>query len=142
MSNYTKYLFSTLTVIFFFTAAPAEIKLPALIADNMVLQQNSTVKLWGWANAGEKITVTASWNNKPVAVTAGGDGKWILSIKTTAAGGPYTLRFAASNTIEVSNVLLGEVWLASGQSNMEFFYGKNQWWLYRCIKLPRRNQSS
>ncbi|MEO5682484.1 MAG: sialate O-acetylesterase [Chitinophagaceae bacterium] len=102
----------------------AEIKLPAIIADNMVLQQKSTVTLWGWASEGEQIAVTPSWNTKPVSVVAGKDGKWTISIKTGKAGGPYSIRFAASNTIEVNNVLLGEVWLASGQSNMEFFMGK------------------
>lgn len=102
----------------------ANIKLPAIISDNMVLQQNTSVQLWGWADAGEKVTVTPGWTKKPVTVTTGSDGKWVLAIKTSKAGGPYTIRFAASNTINVNNVLLGEVWLASGQSNMEFFMRK------------------
>jgi len=124
MSKYIKQLLTTTIVIFSFVISFAAIKLPAIIADNMVLQQNTTVKLWGWANAGEKITVTASWNHSPVTVTADHDGRWIMRIKTSKAGGPYSIRFAASNTIEVNNVLLGEVWLASGQSNMEFFMTK------------------
>ncbi|MEP6724898.1 MAG: sialate O-acetylesterase [Bacteroidota bacterium] len=124
MPHYLKYLFTTSIVIFSFVIAFAEIKLPAIIADNMVLQQNTIVKLWGRANADEKITVTASWNKSPVTVTADNNGNWILSIKTSKAGGPYIIKFAASNTIEINNVLLGEVWLASGQSNMEFFMAK------------------
>ena len=101
----------------------------------MVLQQKSTVTLWGWANAGENITVTASWDKTPVTATADNDGKWIVQIKTIKAGGPYTIIFKASNTIEIKNVLLGEVWLASGQSNMEFFMAKDEQRLHRCIKL-------
>ncbi len=112
--------------IFFFFGCTVfgAIKLPAIISDNMVLQQNTSVHLWGWAAAGENVTVTASWSNKPVNAKAGADGKWMVSIKTSKAGGPYTIRFSASNTIDVNNVLLGEVWLASGQSNMEFFMRK------------------
>jgi sialate O-acetylesterase len=89
-----------------------------------VLQQNSNVALWGWAAPGEKISITNSWNGKATTVTADASGKWITYISTTKAGGPYTLTFKASNTMDVNDVLLGEVWLASGQSNMEFFVGK------------------
>lgn len=117
--------FSALFAVFFlFVNASAQIKLPAIIADNMVLQQHSNVALWGWAAAGERVTVNASWSQQQVAATAGKDGKWLLNIETAKAGGPFTITFTASNTIAVKNVLLGEVWLASGQSNMEFFMGK------------------
>lgn len=102
----------------------AQIKLPAIISDNMVLQQNSKVALWGWAGPGEKITITNNWNNKTTSVRTDASGKWLTYIATTKAGGPYQLTFKASNTITVNNILLGEVWLASGQSNMEFFIGK------------------
>jgi sialate O-acetylesterase len=90
----------------------------------MILQQNSKVALWGWAQPGEKVTITNTWNNQSATVTTGASGKWLTYIKTTKAGGPYQLRFKASNAITVNNILLGEVWLASGQSNMEFFIGK------------------
>lgn len=102
------------------------VKLPAIISNNMVLQQKSKVALWGWADAGEKVSITTGWNNKTTKVTAGADGKWITWVKTDAAGGPYSITFKASNEITVENVLLGEVWLASGQSNMEFFVGKKR----------------
>ena len=124
MPSFLKYLSTSFIAIFSVIVAFAQVKLPAIIADNMVLQQKSTITLWGWANAAEKITVTASWNKKPVMVTADNDGKWSVNIKTINAGGPYTIVFAASNTIEIKNVLMGEVWLASGQSNMEFFMTK------------------
>ncbi len=104
--------------------AKAAIKLPSVIASNMVLQQNTKAALWGWADAGEKITITTSWNNKTVNITADANGKWLTYVTTSKAGGPYTIQFKGSNQIVVDNVLLGEVWLASGQSNMEFFVGK------------------
>jgi sialate O-acetylesterase len=102
----------------------AQIKLPAIISDNMILQQNSKVALWGWAAPAEVVTITNNWNRKPTTVTTDASGKWQTTITTTKAGGPYKLTFKASNTIDVNNILFGEVWLASGQSNMEFFVGK------------------
>jgi len=124
MPSSSKHLITFLVVIFSVTAAVAQLRLPAIIADNMVLQQKSAITLWGWANAGEKITVTAGWNKIPVMATADNEGKWKVQVKTVKAGGPYNILFSASNNIEIKNVLLGEVWLASGQSNMEFFMAK------------------
>jgi sialate O-acetylesterase len=98
----------------------AEVKLPSVISENMVLQQKADVKLWGWANADEKVAIKAGWLKKTVNVTAGKDGKWLVSIATPTAGGPYTLSFEASNKIEFKNVLIGEVWICSGQSNMHY----------------------
>jgi sialate O-acetylesterase len=102
----------------------AQVKLPAIISDNMILQQNSKVALWGWAQPGEKVTILNTWNNKSTSVTADASGKWLTYVATSKAGGPYRLNFKASNSVEVNNVLLGEIWLSSGQSNMEFFVGK------------------
>ena len=119
-----------LFVSFFFTclAAVANVKLPAIITDNMVLQQKSKVALWGWADAGEKISITGSWNNKKVNTVTGANGKWQLWLKTSAAGGPYAISVQGKNHIDIKNVLLGEVWLASGQSNMQFTIGNyNDW---------------
>lgn len=95
------------------------IELPALFTDNMVLQQNSSIKIWGKATAGEKVLIEASWGEKASA-TSTKDGKWICDIKTPSAGGPYTLTVSDSdNKVKISNVLVGEVWFCSGQSNME-----------------------
>lgn len=102
------------------------VKLPSIISNNMVLQQKNNVALWGWAAPGEKVFITTSWNNKTTDVTADATGKWITYVKTTSAGGPYSILFKASNQINVENILLGEVWLASGQSNMEFFVSKTR----------------
>lgn len=109
---------------FVFTFASAQIRLPALISNGAVLQQNSTVALWGWASPGETVTIAPNWDRQPKKVVADASGKWLTKIPTPKAGGPYEISFKASNTITVSNILLGEVWLASGQSNMEFFIGK------------------
>jgi sialate O-acetylesterase len=91
----------------------------ALISDNMVLQRNATVKFWGSGNAGDKITVFTEWNNAKTATVCGNDGKWNVSLQTTDAGGPYTVAVSSkSEIITFRNILLGEVWLCSGQSNM------------------------
>jgi sialate O-acetylesterase len=118
--------YSLLLFVFFFFSSEnyAAVKLPSIISNNMVLQQKSSVALWGWAEPGEKVFITTNWNNKTIDVTANVDGKWITYVKTISAGGPYSILFKASNEIKIENVLLGEVWLASGQSNMEFFVGK------------------
>ncbi|MBC6698588.1 sialate O-acetylesterase [Hymenobacter puniceus] len=100
--------------------ALADVTLPALITDNMVLQQKSEVALWGWAAPGEAVTVTAGWAKKPVQATADAQGNWLVRVLTTKAGGPYSLTVQGHNKLTVSNVLLGEVWLCSGQSNMAF----------------------
>src|SRR5829696_5872315 len=96
-----KFLF-TIPVFIFNSLAFSAIKLPALISNNMVLQQKSKVALWGWADAGEKVFITTSWNNRTTDVTAAANGKWITYVKTDAAGGPYTIRFKASNDITVN----------------------------------------
>ena len=106
----------------------ADVKLPAIISDNMVLQQNTTVALWGWADAGEAVEIKNSWNYKTEKVTADHKGNWLVHLKTIKAGGPYTITITGENKIELHNVLLGEVWLCSGQSNMEFPLKKHQGW--------------
>lgn len=97
-----------------------QIRLPNIFSDNMVLQQQSDVTLWGWSSPGEKIFITTSWNNSTDSAMATGNARWKINIKTPAAGGPYTVTFKASNTIVLNNVMLGEVWVCSGQSNMEW----------------------
>jgi sialate O-acetylesterase len=106
-------------------ASQAAIRLPAVISSNMVLQQQSSVKLWGWAGPGEKIAITTSWNNKSDTLKATRDANWQFSVQTPVAGGPYTITIWGSNTpapIVLENVMIGEVWVCSGQSNMEWNY--------------------
>ncbi len=98
----------------------ADIRLPSLLTDNMVLQRNTRVTLWGWSEPNEQVVITTSWNNRTDTVRANGDAKWSLSLQTPGAGGPYTIVFKGDNTITLNNVMLGEVWVCSGQSNMEW----------------------
>ncbi|MCC3160552.1 sialate O-acetylesterase [Hymenobacter sp. 15J16-1T3B] len=100
--------------------AQANITLPKLLTDHLVLQQKTTVALWGWADPGEQVTVRAGWAKKPVQVTADAQGSWQVRLPTAKAGGPYTLTFQGKNQLTVQDVLLGEVWLCGGQSNMVF----------------------
>lgn len=103
----------------------AMLGLPALFSDNMVLQQQSDVPVWGWGNASSTVKMVGSWNPQDT-VTAQVDnkGRWKMRIRTAQAGGPYTLAIWTEGTptdrIDLKNVLLGEVWLCSGQSNMEW----------------------
>lgn len=102
------------------TSLSASITLPSIFSDHMVLQQNSNLHIWGWAKPREKITIISSWDNNPVVTTADNHADWQTVIKTPSAGGPHTLTFIGSNTIILKDILVGEVWLCSGQSNMEW----------------------
>jgi sialate O-acetylesterase len=97
----------------------AEISLPAVIANNMVLQQQTEVKLWGKAGSNKKISVRTSWNGKMYSVISNSVGNWILTVKTPKAGGPYSISFSDGKEQIISNIMIGEVWFCSGQSNME-----------------------
>ena len=110
-----------------YTSAFATIRLPTVISSNMVLQQRSTAAIWGWGDPGEKLSVTTSWNKVTDSLTVPSDGRWKIKLPTTAAGGPYTITLQGWNRIVLDNILLGEVWLCSGQSNMEWSsYNNNQ----------------
>jgi len=96
--------------------ARADVKLPAIFSDHMVLQQDEDCLVWGWADPGEQVTVTIAGKSK--STKAGKDGKWSLKLPELKAGGPLTLSVKGKNSITVNDVLVGEVWLGSGQSNM------------------------
>lgn len=100
------------------TSVRADVTLPGLISDNMIVQQKAPIRIWGTAASGERVSVTM--NNKTASATAGTDGRWSAALPAMNAGGPYTLTVAGKNTLTVNNVLVGEVWVASGQSNMEW----------------------
>lgn len=104
----------------FFLKGNAQVRLPSLIAGNMVLQQQSEATIWGWAAPGEAVSVNGSWSTDTVKAVADGQAHWQLKLKTPAAGGPYTVTIKASNTIRLNDVLIGEVWICAGQSNMEW----------------------
>lgn len=107
-------------LIFLSNGLFAQLKLPAVISDNMVLQQQANVTIWGWARAAEKITIKADWYDQDIETVSDVDGKWMTKVKTPFAGGPYNLLISnEQDQIKIKNILIGEVWLASGQSNME-----------------------
>lgn len=93
--------------------------LPAYFTDNMVLQQNTEVTFHGKAVLGKILKVTTGWNNEVYVTQVNKDGYWSLSVPTPAAGGPYTLTFTDGKKLQLKNVMVGEVWFCSGQSNME-----------------------
>lgn len=104
--------------------AMAEITLPSFYGNNMVLQQHSTVQLRGTASPSSRLSIKASWAKTPVVTTANAQGKWSAALATPAAGGPYSISIKGDGTKEkgsllLSDVLVGEVWICSGQSNME-----------------------
>ncbi len=98
----------------------AQVRLPSVLSSGMVLQRDTVVNIWGWAGNGERVEVEASWLVEKAVATTGADGKWITAIPTGPAGGPHTITVRGANTIVLTDILFGEVWICSGQSNMEF----------------------
>ena len=97
----------------------AKVTLPSFISDNMVLQQKTDAAIWGTAAPGKKVTLKASWSKKAVTATADAQtGKWLVRIPTPAAGGPYEITVSDGEQVTLRNVLVGEVWFCTGQSNM------------------------
>ena len=105
--------------LLFLPIAQGKVKLPAMMGDHMVLQQNSSVKLWGWAD-GKKVTVTTSWNNRTYQASTDKDGTWLVKVDTPEGGyTPYSITISDGTPVTLSDILIGEVWICSGQSNME-----------------------
>ena len=108
---------------FSFFTSYSQLRLPAVISSGMVLQQNDSVSIWGWAHPGEVIDINTGWDNKTYQVTSLNIGKWKTKIKTPVAGGPYIMTVKGwSNYIVLQDVMIGEVWVCSGQSNMEWSF--------------------
>ena len=97
----------------------ATIKLPYFFSDNMVLQQKTDAAIWGWAKPGSTVQIITSWNKKKYSTATNAEGKWKIKIATPAAGGPYKITITDGTALTIKNILIGEVWLCSGQSNME-----------------------
>ncbi|MFD2599284.1 sialate O-acetylesterase [Sphingobacterium corticis] len=119
-------------------ATHAQLRLPHVLSDHMVLQRESEVMIWGWGNAGSHVGVKASWLPDTAVAVIDGGGHWRLSLKTSAAGGPYTIKVTSNEEIiTLNDILLGDVWLCSGQSNMEWGGAQN---LPEIIQeLPKAN---
>jgi len=132
------------------TTVSAQVKLPAIFSDNMVLQRDMPVPFWGWDKPGAKVSVAIGETS--VEATAAEDGKWSLSLPAMSAGGPHTVTVTGSDEKKIRNVLVGEVWLCSGQSNMEWTVGSSanatqeianaKFPRIRHIKIPRRPAES
>lgn len=113
--------------IFFITAlammvlcAQAKVRLPHLIGDNMVIQQNTEARLWGWAKPGKTVNVSVSWNSNTYSTKASADGRWMVKVPTPAASyDPLSITFDDGDPLTIHHVLAGEVWVCAGQSNME-----------------------
>ncbi len=99
--------------------ALAEIRLPAIISSHMVLQRNTTVTIWGWADAGESLTIDASWLDNSLNAEADSEGNWLVKLQTTDSRDAQTIHLKSpTSDIQLEDILFGEVWLCSGQSNM------------------------
>ncbi|MDD5151218.1 MAG: sialate O-acetylesterase [Flavobacterium sp.] len=120
-----QYLF-LLVILISSISINAQVFVAKIFADNMVLQRNTQIPVWGWAKPNEKIEVR--FDKQIKKTKADKNGKWMIRLDNEAAGGPYNLTIKASNTIEIENVLVGEVWLCSGQSNMEMPVGRPKGW--------------
>lgn len=114
----TKRLMLLPALLLLCSALQAKVEMPSLFSDNMVLQQKAQVALWGTAT-GKKVTITPSWTKNKTIVSPDSDGKWFARVETPSAGGPYEICFSDGEKLVLKNVMIGEVWLCSGQSNMD-----------------------
>ena len=115
--------FILLICLSFLLKAEAKVTLTSIWGDNMVLQQQSEVTFSGTATSGKRVQATASWNNKKIQTNVDAKGEWKLSLQTPVAGGPYSITFSDGEDLTLQNILIGEVWFCSGQSNMEMPMG-------------------
>ncbi|MFT4224157.1 sialate O-acetylesterase [Dysgonomonas sp.] len=111
---------SVISLLFFVAPLNAQIRLPGIISDHMVLKQKSNVPLWGREKPGTIVVIGTDWDNKKYTAHTASDGEWKIYIKTPSAGGPYTITINGTNSVSLKDILIGEVWLSSGQSNMEW----------------------
>jgi sialate O-acetylesterase len=105
--------------LFLINNAYARVIPAACFTDNMVLQQKTLATLWGTDDAGKSFGIITSWNNKKYSAIADADGNWKIKVTTPVYGGPYTITFDDGDPLVLKNILIGEVWVCSGQSNME-----------------------
>jgi sialate O-acetylesterase len=115
-------ILTLVTILAHAASLPAEVKLPGIFSDHMVLQHQMPVSIWGTAAPDEKVVVR--FLGQEVAATADKEGKWSVKLAALKAGGPHELTVAGQNTIALKNVMVGEVWLCSGQSNMAMSHGQ------------------
>jgi sialate O-acetylesterase len=127
-------MFAACGLLWCAASAPAEVKLPKIFSDNMVLQQKTKAPIWGWAEPGEAVTITLG--EQTAETKAGDDGAWMAKLDTPAGGKePLELKVKGTNEIVFKNVLIGEVWVCSGQSNM-------QWGVQSSVNAPEEIQNA
>lgn len=114
-----KKIFLLLATIMVVMGIQAKVTLPKIFSDGMVMQRETNANLWGEAKASSNVKITTSWDNKSYVVRSDSNGKWKISVKTPKAGGPFSITFSDGEKLTINNILIGEVWICSGQSNME-----------------------
>ncbi|MCK4466397.1 MAG: 9-O-acetylesterase, partial [Bacteroidales bacterium] len=114
-----KYGLTVLLLILFQCPLRADVTLPHLFSDNMMFQRNQKIHVWGWADKKESIQI--SFNGQTYKTKAGKSGSWKIEIPPVKAGGPYEMTISGNNTIKLSNILVGDIWVCSGQSNMVWY---------------------
>src|SRR6185369_6999492 len=113
--------FTSLSLVFLVSTSYSQVRLPKIVSDGMILQRDAKLNLWGWAAKGEKISI--KFNGKSYKTIGDAEGKWKVVLPPMKAGGPYSMDITASNKITLTDILIGDVWLCSGQSNMEYQLG-------------------
>src|SRR5688572_1159724 len=112
----SKRIYTVLLSLFILQTVNSQVRLPRLVRDSMILQRDAKINIWGWAAANEKVKIRL--NGRNYKATAGANGKWLVQLSPMKAGGPYTMDIIASNKISLKDILIGDVWICSGQSNM------------------------
>jgi sialate O-acetylesterase len=113
---YMKKVVALPLMLLFLFQLSAQVRLPRLIRDSMILQRDEKINIWGWASSNEKVNIR--FNGKQYKTKADNAGKWLVQLPPVKAGGPYTMDISASNKITLNEILVGDVWFCSGQSNM------------------------
>ena len=118
--NSTSKLLLTCSLMLFFVLGWSNITLPSLVSSDMVLQQNTEIRIWGWGDPLEEVEIVTSWNREVIRTVTDSYANWSVQVETPAAGGPYEIKISGYNRILLENVMIGEVWICSGQSNMQW----------------------
>ena len=128
-----------LSALLFFLnlSVSGEVRLPYILSDNMVLQRGLPVNIWGWANPGEKVLVV--FNKQKISAKAAKDGAWKIQLAPLAAGGPFEMTIQGKNVITLTNILVGDVWVCGGQSNMEWWLSNSRNWAVDQNSVENQN---
>ena len=120
-------LIGALCLALFSSLASADVRMPALFSDHMVIQRDTDAPIWGWADPGEELKITCSWSDACVETKAGADGRWMTKIATPRAGGPHQITVQGKNRIPIRNVFSGEVFPTSVRGAGDAINGSSTW---------------